>query len=188
MPRKNSSLSEVLGGVGQLLVFNTQPTCLVISRRLGKNWQSWWIEHEGLQWKLVGNDTVDDPFLDQDKCPTWNMEHADRVWTREDSIGCIRHKTVELCGAGLYETRWTRSGQRHLDFNHFIPHSLCLFLEVMKSMQSKTCWLHFLTHFSTNLVEILYQVGAVQVEHSDAIFEWDLTVLFQIWYECCTQL
>ena len=126
MPRKNSSLSKVLGGVGQLLVFNTQPTCMVISRRLGKNWQSWW----GWAWRVAMKASWKRhcgwtfswprqmPNLEYGTCRPYMKQ------VRQHRL----HQTqnIEPCGAGLYETRWTRSGQRHLDFNH-LYHIHCAF-------------------------------------------------------------
>ena len=56
-----------------------------------------------------------------------------------------------------------------INFHHFIP------LSLTKSVQSKSPWLHFLTHFSADQDEIWYGDQAkIQDQHHDTTFEWDL--------------
>ena len=59
-----------------------------------------------------------------------------------------------------------------IDFYHFIPLPLTLTLPgFTRSAQSKTSWLHFLTHiFLTDQDEISYGVEAIDVEHSVLVF------------------
>ena len=59
-----------------------------------------------------------------------------------------------------------------IDFHHFILISLTLTLPgVTKSTQSKTYWLHFLTHFSCDQDEIRCGDEAIQDEHPEIMSE-----------------
>ena len=62
-----------------------------------------------------------------------------------------------------------------VDFYYFISLLVTLCLAgVTRSAQSKTCWLHFLTHFLTDQDEKWFDVEEIQVEHSDATFKRSL--------------
>ena len=64
-----------------------------------------------------------------------------------------------------------------IDFYYFIPHTVTLTLPgVTRSAQSKTSWLHFLTHFWTDQYWIWCGVVTIQVERPDTIFEWELMI------------
>ena len=59
-----------------------------------------------------------------------------------------------------------------IDFYHFLLLSLTLTLcGVKRSAQSKTYWLHFLPHFSSEQDEIRCGNEAFQDEHPDITFE-----------------
>ena len=46
--------------------------------------------------------------------------------------------------------------------------------QVTRSVQSKTCWIHFLAYKSTDQDDIWYGVETNQIEHPDTSFKWDL--------------
>ena len=56
-------------------------------------------------------------------------------------------------------------------------------LRVMRSAQSKTCWVHFLTHFLVWEDELWRGVEATRVEHPDTNFDWDLVCIMR--NNCC---
>ena len=65
--------------------------------------------------------------------------------------------------------------------HHFMP--LSLQLEVTRWEQSKSWWLHFLAHFSTDQVEIWGGFGGIKIEHPqhpDFTFDWRLEITIPV--------
>ena len=61
-----------------------------------------------------------------------------------------------------------------IDIYHFMSLSVTFILAwVTGTVENKTCWLHFLTHFSTDQDEIC-GVEAIEVERPVYTFEWVL--------------
>ena len=87
--------------------------------------------------------------------------------------GLAWQKCWTFCTNFLTKFCHTAIGTIH--FYHSIPLSVPLTLfGGHKSAKSKTSWLHFLAHFSTDQDEIWYGVEAVQAENPDTISVWDI--------------
>ena len=68
-----------------------------------------------------------------------------------------------------------------IDFHSCTQLSVVLALAgVTRSAESKTCWLHFLAHFSTERDGISCDDIAVEPEQSVTVFEWDFFFFFCI--------
>ena len=60
--------------------------------------------------------------------------------------------------------------RRHWLLPFYTTFSDWLWLRVTRSVQSKTCWLHFFTHFSVEWDEVWYDDEAMHAEHPDTHF------------------
>ena len=62
-----------------------------------------------------------------------------------------------------------------IDFNHSVPLQWPWpWLELTRSVESKTLWLHFLAHFSTDQDKIWCCAVATRIKYPDTTFEWNL--------------